>query len=306
MHGALHLGYHYVRNGAAPGPNCSPARLQQQIQALKSDGYEFLTCGEVTDRIAQMSPLPEKHVTLSFDDGLKDQITTALPILEEEDVPATFFIITCALDGKIPPVIGFQALIVKLGAERLEKEILPKVFEGTPFVDLLDSKLAPWIEDTKKLGEARGLRRIKWMFNHCVPQALKREKLEEMFEEYVGPRAETALVQEYFMDRSDIQALARAGMEIGSHTVTHPDLTVTGVDEIEIELGQSAATLLEMVSVLSFAWTFSSDIRSKARAVADRHYDSSWNFRSAWNKLPENLYHDLTDIPRLHEQVFNP
>lgn len=43
----LHLGYHYVRDGAAPGPCCSPARLRQQLQWLKHNHWAVLTCGEV-------------------------------------------------------------------------------------------------------------------------------------------------------------------------------------------------------------------------------------------------------------------
>ena len=125
----LHLGYHYVRYGKAPGPNCPPDRLRAQIRTLLDDHFEILTCGEIADRIRNSKPLPEKHATLSFDDGLKDQYTTAFRILQEFDVPATFFVITCALGGKLPPVIGFQIAIDKLGADRLREKILPALLD---------------------------------------------------------------------------------------------------------------------------------------------------------------------------------
>lgn len=305
MENVLHLGYHYIRNENAPGPNCTPSRLRAQIALLQENGYEMMTCGDVAHRLDQGHPLPEKHATLSFDDGLRDQYTTALPILEACGVPATFFYITCALDGKLPPVIGFQILISLLGAERLEREIIPKVFRGTPYVDLLDPKR--YDASNRKVGEVEEFRRIKWMFNHWPSQAFKQEKLDEMFAEYVGEGSQERYTSEWFMSGDELREMATAGMEIASHTVTHPALDVTGLAEIEQELAISRHRLSDEVSgaaVGTFAWTFGGQFRLAARQLAGRYYTSAWNFLSALTEIPETVYDDITDIPRLHEQVF--
>lgn len=301
-----HLGYHYIRNGNAPGPNCTPDRLRKQITALQDDGYEIITCGEVVKRLKAGRPLPEKHATLSFDDGLKDQYTTAFPILRECGVPATFFYITCALDSKLPPVIGFQILIELLGAERLEKEILPKMLKGIPYLDLLDPQR--YDVSDRKMGEAPELRRIKWMFNHWPSQAFKQEKLNEMFAEYIGEGSQERYAREWFMSGNDLRELAAADMEIASHTVTHPALDVTGIDDIEQELRVSQQRLFDEVGspVNSFAWTFGGQFRLAARQLTTRYYASAWNFFSTLKEMRESVYDDLTDIPRLHEQTFLP
>ncbi|RJQ36765.1 hypothetical protein C4552_02650 [Candidatus Parcubacteria bacterium] len=302
---ALHLGYHYIRDSAAPGPNCAPSRLRKQIEALKGDGYQFLTCGEVAGRLDAKEPLPDKHVTLSFDDGLRDQFTTAFPILQECGVPATFFVITCAFERKLPPVIGFQILIAELGAERLEREILPKVFAGTPYLDLLDPKR--YDTSGRKMGEAPEMRRIKWMFNHWPSQSFKVEKLDEMFDGWLGSGSQERFACEYFMSADQLQAMADSGMEIASHTVTHPALDVTGLDEIEQELSRSRRMLYQLdIRASSFAWTFGGKFRPRARMIAGNTYMGSWNFLSELKTMPEHPYADLTDIPRLHEQVFLP
>lgn len=93
----LHLGYHYVRNEKAPGPNCSPNRLRAHIKELKKEGYEFLTHSEIVRLILAQRLMPQKCVLLSFDDGLKDQYTTAFRILKEFGIVATFNYITCVL-----------------------------------------------------------------------------------------------------------------------------------------------------------------------------------------------------------------
>ena len=45
--------------------------------------------------------LPARSVCITFDDGYKDNVTRALPILERHGVPATFFIATGYLDGGV-------------------------------------------------------------------------------------------------------------------------------------------------------------------------------------------------------------
>ncbi|OGZ15130.1 MAG: hypothetical protein A3J08_02605 [Candidatus Lloydbacteria bacterium RIFCSPLOWO2_02_FULL_51_11] len=307
MDDVMHLGYHYVRNEKAPGPNCSPARLRAQIRALKEGGYEFLTCEEVVSRLTSNRPLPEKHATLSFDDGLKDQFTTVFPILQNLGIRGTFFYITCALDGKLPPVIGFQILIELLGAKRLEEEILPKVFQGTPYVDLLDAKR--YDATGRKVGEVEEFRRIKWMFNHWPAQAFKQEKIDEMFAEYVGEGSQEQYTREWFMSGNELRVMATADMEITSHTVSHPALDVTGLADIEQELAVSRRRLMDEVpgaKVHSFGWTFGGKFRPAVQKIAMRHYASAWNFLSARTYAPERMYENLADIPRLHEQVFSP
>lgn len=304
---ALHLGYHYVRDGKAPGPTCTPERLRRQITVLKEEGYEFLTCGEITKRLLENRTLPEKHVTLSFDDGLADQYATAFPILKELEVPATFFYITCALDGELPPVIGFQILIDRLGPKRLETEILPKAFAGTPYLDLLDH--SRYDASGRKMGESPELRRIKWMFNHWPSQTFKREKLDELFAAYLGEGSQERFVREYFMSGEQLREMAGEGMEIASHTNTHPALDVTGLGDIEQELAASRRRLRKEVSgaaARSFAWPFGGDFRPAARKLAANWYESAWNFRSALTQMPKGVYDDITDIPRLNEQVFLP
>src|SRR3989344_2397859 len=308
MENVLHLGYHYVRNEKAPGPNCSPDRLRKHIAKLKEDRYEILTCEEVIKRINESRPLPEKHATLSFDDGLKDQYTTVLPILKEYGVPATFFYITCALDGKLPPVIGFQILIQLLTPDRLREEILPNMFYGTPYLDLLDPKR--YDATGRKVGEAEEVRVIKWMFNHWASQAFKQEIIDRIFAEYVGEGSQERYASEWFMSGSNLREMFAACMEIASHTVSHPALDITGLADIEQELEISRRRLRDEVPgspVSSFGWTFGGKFRPAARQIAGKHYESAWNFHSVpKDDIWGEVYDDLTDIPRLCEPLFLP
>ena len=299
----MHLGYHYVRDGAAPGPSCSPQRLERTILALKSEGYEFLTCGEVARRSSEGLRLPQRYATLSFDDGLLDQFTTAFPILMRHGVPGTFFHITSPLNGEMPPVIGFQILIELLGAGPLEYDILPELFAGTCYADLLDP--TQYDLRDRKQGEREEFRRIKWMFNDFVSTGLKREIITEIFAQYIGVGTESQYVADWFMSAQQLSRMADAGMEIGSHSEFHPRFNVTGVSEVFTELWHSCETLREVVGqVPTFCYPFGGNIRTAVREAVAAQYSSAWNFYNSWPEYITALQvpADIFNIPRLHEE----
>ncbi|MBI4122665.1 MAG: polysaccharide deacetylase family protein [Parcubacteria group bacterium] len=301
----LFFGHHYVRNGPAPGASASPERLRKQIEALLDGGWEFLTCGEIAGRMVGGRPLPERVASISFDDGLKDQYVNAFPILKELGVPATFFIITCTLKDELPPVIGFQILIDRIGVERMVLEVLPDAFAGTPYLDLLDPDR--YDASGRKMGEPPEMRRIKWMFNHWPSQAFKRDMLAEMFRRCLGESAQGTMAREWFMSAEDICELQKAGMEIGSHSVTHPPFDVSGLAEIMTELVESASKIGETTghSPVSFAWPFGGRFRPAVQELAGRFYSSAWNYFSALTTMPEGDYR-FTNVPRLHEAKILP
>lgn len=300
---AIHIGYHYIRNSGAPGISCTPKQFKNHIERLQSEGYEFLTCGEIA-RLARRKTLPDKVACLSFDDGLKDHYTTALPIMKEMQVKGTFFPITCTLGNEaiLPPVTALQIAIKQLGAQKVE-EILRTLLKGCPFADLLDEKRFD-VSD-RKMVEPKEMRRVKYMFNYFPAPAMKLELLEDIFHTHiVGDQK--SLVREWFMGENELCEMEAAGMEIGSHTVTHPALDVTGARDIRVELIESRQTLDDILTkpVETFAWTFGGNFREKARSIAADLYESSWNYNSKLKAMPEDPYADLTNIPRLDERFF--
>jgi peptidoglycan/xylan/chitin deacetylase (PgdA/CDA1 family) len=77
-----------------------PRDLRRHIGRLRTWGYRFLPFGE-------WAPLATSgeaagYASLTFDDGLEDNLTTLLPLLRELDVPATVFVASAWLGGQHP------------------------------------------------------------------------------------------------------------------------------------------------------------------------------------------------------------
>lgn len=91
------LYYHRVgpfRGGAPRKMNVPPAQFRAQMEHLRDRGYAFVTLDEV------MQGPPARCCAITFDDGYRDCLEHALPVLAELRIPATFFIVAGAVGGR--------------------------------------------------------------------------------------------------------------------------------------------------------------------------------------------------------------
>jgi len=65
----------------------------KHIKTLKNANYTFVSLDDIFAWFSQNVSVPQKAVTLTFDDGYADFKTTALPILEKYNIPVTLFLV---------------------------------------------------------------------------------------------------------------------------------------------------------------------------------------------------------------------
>lgn len=99
------LGYHGVADSRLRDDlsllQVSPARFRRHLELLLAAGFEFVTMAELARSAGGDSPEPGLAV-ITFDDGMRNNRTIALPILSEYGIPATVYVTIGFIDGRSP------------------------------------------------------------------------------------------------------------------------------------------------------------------------------------------------------------
>lgn len=77
----------------------TPDFLEQTIKDYKQKGFRFVSIDEVSV-ILEKGKVGKPFVSITFDDGYRDNYTNALPILKKEQVPFTVYVTTGFIDNK--------------------------------------------------------------------------------------------------------------------------------------------------------------------------------------------------------------
>jgi peptidoglycan/xylan/chitin deacetylase (PgdA/CDA1 family) len=77
----------------------SPDYLRRVISFYRQRSYDFISMDEMLERLTGKQSA-RKFVTFTFDDGYADNLTTALPLFKEENIPFCVYITTNFPDGK--------------------------------------------------------------------------------------------------------------------------------------------------------------------------------------------------------------
>lgn len=84
-----------VRGGFTP-----PKRFAKQLSYLLKQGFVFYTASELIEFYKEHGAFPPKGISLTLDDGWKDNYTNAFPILRDLGIKATIFLVPSCI-GKV-------------------------------------------------------------------------------------------------------------------------------------------------------------------------------------------------------------
>ncbi|SFD95277.1 polysaccharide deacetylase family protein [Nitrosomonas sp. Nm166] len=106
------LMYHMVAapENAAEARFCrTPEAFRKDMEQIRQAGYQVLSFAAVLDGVSGKIELPDKAVTITFDDGIACAYENALPILQEFGYPASVFIVSKLVGGynDFAEVFGF-------------------------------------------------------------------------------------------------------------------------------------------------------------------------------------------------------
>lgn len=81
-----------IRGGYTP-----PRRFARQMAYLKRAGFRFYTASEMIEHLRERGSFPPGGLSITFDDGWKDNYENAFPILRDLGIKATIFLIPSCL-----------------------------------------------------------------------------------------------------------------------------------------------------------------------------------------------------------------
>ena len=205
----LILCYHRVSDDQHPFFPGTPVSLfRRQMEVLR----RRFTVGplvELAER-ARRGNVPNNAVAITFDDGYRDNFTSAFPILKELGLPATIFLVTQALDenGLIWHDRVFDAFHRTSNDElRFENETLPQGSHAE---------------------RERALASVLTYVRGSTPE--ERERAIEVLLRALGVESRCGGPWEK-LRWDEVREMARSGIDFGAHTLDHPILKHVGLEE---------------------------------------------------------------------------
>ncbi|MBV8394961.1 MAG: polysaccharide deacetylase family protein [Actinobacteria bacterium] len=96
------LMYHKI-NDIPDNPTTVPVgHFDDQLAQLGELGYRVVDLDAVLDHYVLGTPLPEKAVLITFDDGYRDIVENALPVLQKHGYPAVIFVPVAFMEDPMP------------------------------------------------------------------------------------------------------------------------------------------------------------------------------------------------------------
>lgn len=190
--------------------------------------YSILPLSHIADAVATGKTLPQGTAAITIDDGYRDSYEIAYPLLLKYRVPATLFVATAFTDQKAwlwtdkmrylmahTPLTEFST--------QLKGRTIRAALTDTHTRRLTADKVTAILKTMPEEHKEEALKRLATMLGVVLP---------------AQPPAEYGAIT-----WAQAREMDREGIEIGSHTVSHPILPNTSNDQLETELIESKARL---------------------------------------------------------------
>jgi peptidoglycan/xylan/chitin deacetylase (PgdA/CDA1 family) len=258
--GVVVLMYHSIRApgdpATAPFNIVAPQQFARQVAQL-ARRYRVVALDTLVQELQNRSLPPGRTVVVTFDDGYRDNVLTALPALRAHHIPACFFLTTDWIDRRAPKWDDtLSAVLMTIPGAALRVDIAGRPLDVA--LGSVEQRLQSYLTLLRSL---RGL----------DPQS-RALVLDDLIEQH-RQRASQPLSVSEPMQWQEARELLDAGMQLGAHTLGHLSLAALSPDEARRQVDESRSVIERQTSctVTSFSYPFGKhqDVTPQVRSMIE-------------------------------------
>jgi peptidoglycan/xylan/chitin deacetylase (PgdA/CDA1 family) len=232
------LTYHRVNDDNDPFFPALPVSVFETQMRYVAQTYTVLTVEELADRM-RLGRVPRHAIALTFDDGYRDNLLHAAPILARYALRATIFLTTAYIGSGRRPWFDEVALAFKTTAAIAVEAPWGAWFDLGDEARRLAALEIAW-RHLKQVPEAEFDRTLKTLLDALAP-----------YERFVnGSRTRGML------DWKDVSALTNIGCSVGAHTATHPILSRLSESSARREIQESRDAIRAVTGKVPHAFAY--------------------------------------------------
>jgi peptidoglycan/xylan/chitin deacetylase (PgdA/CDA1 family) len=200
----LILSYHRVNDEADPFFPAVPSTVFERHMAFVAKTYRVLTIEDLAERL-QRGTVPRRALALTFDDGYRDNLTHAAPILARHGLPATVFLATGFIGTAEVPWFDRLAMVFKMTGRA--------------------AVVSPWGDVLVLTTPADRLAALDLTLKYLkrLPDEDLRRHVDTLLDALAVANPDG--VENQMLTWDEVRALTGLGFSIGAHTVSHPILS---------------------------------------------------------------------------------
>lgn len=203
-------------------PPITPLHFEKIVKYLKRN-FEIVPLEETI--LGNYKPTKSKQLcAITFDDGYKDFVEYAMPIIKKNNILASMYVITDCVDANLPPwtfIFNHLLLNTKLSSLEINSTEIPG-----------NLRTIKWSTPRNKIAY------IKYI-SHILKKTPDEER-EKIMHQITQQINDITPPYGLMMGWDDIRAIKKEGVEIGSHSANHPILSKDiHLDNIKHELKKS-------------------------------------------------------------------
>jgi peptidoglycan/xylan/chitin deacetylase (PgdA/CDA1 family) len=265
---ALILGYHRISDVTVDSFSLSvtPQHFTEQLALIRKHGWPM----SLRDLVQALrnGRVPRRAVVVTFDDGYSDNLYAAKPLLERYEIPATVFVTS----GYLGREFWWDQLDRILPRPETLPERLSLKVAGTVHRLEAESRGSDGSENFAAAWRERSLASLYQLLRPLVEE--ERQQVMEQIRAWPGAATHDRFERKV-LSPEELLRLAQGNLvEIGAHTVSHPNLPGLLVSEQQTEIRQSKSYLEKLlnVPVTSFAYPHGSWSETTVNTVREAGY----------------------------------